>query len=766
MSALVFARRHATGTVLAGLLALTVAMFGDVLFSSSARVLGDPATDLGSQFLAWRGWGFGELRAGNFPLWNPHIFSGAPFFGGMQAALLYPPNALFLFLPLAAAVNWSIALHVWAAGAFMALWMLRRGLRPAAAFFAGALLMFCGAHFSHIFAGHLPNLCAMPWVPLIFLAIDAFFEKREPRWCLLGMAAVGMQIFAGHPQYVFYTAIAAGLYSLLRLPGERRVWPLAAGLAGIYAGGAALAAVQLFTGAQATAETVRGRPLPLEFVAIFSFPPENFVTLLAPDFFGKMQAHDYWGRCALWEMSLFIGVTGLALVIYGVAFCERKKTLPLVAALLVMLLLALGAHTPLLALLYRWAPGFDKFRGLSKFIFPATLFLVTLSAMGMDSLLRTRRAARRAVVLAFAAAIAAGLAAIAVQFVYFGPVLRAMRASGESYLPPQLSGDFRFVASAKEGAFFSLLIASAALLALAGLFAWTRRNPSATYAILALGVVEVFAFARATRATFDSARAVPESVRHFLKQHPGDFRIANPLDPDSAMLLGANDVWGNDPAIVRRYAEFIAWTQGNDPDAATQNMGILAIDPLYALLRLRFALLPMADSLRVIEANAPPLPRLQLVTKYRVRETRDAIFSLLRERDLDPRGEVILEREPSPMSALPSPGAVPGSARIVEESSDALTLEADLAAPAILLITDVWTPAWRAVALPGSVQARYELQPADYILRAVPLAAGHHRFRVEYAPRAFLVGAWISVLSALGFLAALGVVLREKSRDA
>src|SRR5438874_11054279 len=172
------------------LIALVVAMFGDLLISGGTRVLGHPTTDMYLQFLPWRDFGFRELATGNLALWNPYIFGGAPYFGAMQAALLYPPNWLFLILPLASAVNWSVALHVFAIGAFMFLWMRVRGLQIAAALFAAVLVMFGGAHFLHIFAGHLPHLLAMTWAPLIFCVIDALFETRDLRWCFIGMFAV------------------------------------------------------------------------------------------------------------------------------------------------------------------------------------------------------------------------------------------------------------------------------------------------------------------------------------------------------------------------------------------------------------------------------------------------------------------------------------------------------------------------------------------------------------------------------------------------
>ena len=79
---------------------LALEMFFDMLFAPGSRVLGDSRDDLALHFLWWREFGFGELAKGNLALWNPHIFSGAPFFGGMQSALLYPPNWLFLALPL------------------------------------------------------------------------------------------------------------------------------------------------------------------------------------------------------------------------------------------------------------------------------------------------------------------------------------------------------------------------------------------------------------------------------------------------------------------------------------------------------------------------------------------------------------------------------------------------------------------------------------------------------------------------------------------
>ena len=85
--------------------------------------------------------------------------------------------------------------------------------------------------------------------------------------------------------------------------------------------------------------------------------------------------------------------------------------------------------------------------------------------------------------------------------------------------------------------------------------------------------------------------------------------------------------------------------------------------------------------------------------------------------------------------------------------------------PAILLITDPYSRDWRAVPLAGSSQQSYEILPADYILRAIPLAAGHHHLLVEYAPPSFRTGRAISLAAFVLWIgAAAGLQLGGRRR--
>lgn len=735
-----------------GLLALTLAMFGGVLSSREQPFLSAAGADLASQYIPWYEFGFGELRRGHLPLWNPHLFSGLPYLGGFQSALLYPPNLLYLALPLAAAVNLLFALHIALAGFFMFLWAAHRGLHPLACFVSAALLMFSGPCFLHLYPGHLPLLTTVAWIPLAFLAIDAFLATRRLIWCLTGMAAIAMMLLAGEAQYVFRTVVAAGIYTLFRLPGERRRLQAVAGLAAMLGGAAALAAAQLLPGAVAIAESVRGRRLPQHFAALASLPPENLLTLLTPGFFGDLQASSYWGKSYLWEMSLFFGVTGLVLALCGQRYGDknvRRFSFPFV---LVMLLLALGSRTPLFGFLYSFVPGFDKFRGNSKFIFHAVLFLTLLAGIGLDSLLRSRRKTVRMPALLATAGLT--LAAAATLLLrpdasgapppWWQEFMQGILDSGESYLEPENYADPAFVRHAAAAAREGLQAAAGLLLVPAALLFASRHGRAAGYALAVLAVGEVFLFARASLTTFDRQATRQPALERVLREDPGDYRILNLVDPNAAMALGANDIWGYSWGMSLRYAEFMAFTQGLDPDGATQYVEFAAFNPLYRMLRLRYVVLPRESGQQVQKVEGA-LPRLLLVQDARVIRGRDRIFAELAG-DFDPSSQVILESPPRPM---PLPSGINGKAWIVAADSDQLTIEADLPSPSILVVTDGYSADWRAVALEGSVQRSYQVMPANYILRAVPLEAGRHRLRIQYRPAAFVAGAWVSCTALL-----------------
>ncbi len=308
---------------------LAMGVFARVLLQSGEQVLGLAGEDLNLMILPFRQFGFGQMLQGHLPLWNPHNLCGTPFFANFQSALLYPPNWVHLLLPLAAATNWSIVLEFILAGWFTSLWCRGRGLSIPASLLAGTAYMFCGPFLLHMYAGHLAMISAMAWTPLIFRAADVAFERPTLRWTLVGALAVSMSIFAGHPQSVYYTALAVGLYTLLQIGMALRrrqgtsCLRAVVFLTAIYVGGAMLAAMQLLAGLQAVDESARGHGVSWRFASAGSLPPENLVTLVTPHFFGGAEGVPPFGREIYWEVSLYVGAICLALGVYGALRGQR-----------------------------------------------------------------------------------------------------------------------------------------------------------------------------------------------------------------------------------------------------------------------------------------------------------------------------------------------------------------------------------------------------------------------------------------------------------
>jgi len=757
--------RIATWVVVALILASLVLVFllpADVLLTARG-------TDMVSEFAASRAFLAASVARGHLPLWNPYTYGGQPFLGGFESAALYPPSLLFVVLPLARALNFSMLLHLIVLGWGVERWAASRGIGAWASALAGLVIALSGPVFPHLYAGHLSNLCTMAWAPWIFLGLESWVQRGRRGGLFLASAGICLQILAGHVQYFFYTAVAAALQALVltlaQPAARRRAIPA---LAGCYAAGLTLGAAQLLPGLAASAEGIRQQNLDYGFAAMFGFPPENFLTLLAPGFFGTLSDTAlsarfgdpiYWGRCYLWEMSLFLGAVAPLLIALAVIPQNRLRRqvladLVIVAALLV---LALGVHTPLFGLLYHDAPGFGHFRSWSKFIFPAALFLALALAAGTDHLLRGRAVPAAVgwggLVLGGQTLLAAGILCVAPELL--SGFFQLVAASQESYLPGSFFNQPDALRTAAWHASLSLALGGAVLAGAGVVLLFVERKPVLRWVLPVMLGVEMLGFAAGLIPVAHLADATPDGFRQFLAAHPGDYRVLNLAQPDNGFLLGAGDVGGNNPTVLRRYAELMNFIGGGDPGHVTQYLPFNGFDPLDALVRLRYVLEPNGA---VLESNTPPLPHVLLLSDWKIAAGRDAIFSALRAPSFHPDRTALLEATPNP---LPEPGAL-GTARVLADEPDQLTLEADTDKPALLLVTDLEASGWRAEALPGSVQSHYQILPADYVLRAVPLMAGHHRLRMVYSSPSFSLGLGIS---SVAWLAWLGLLVRSTRKQ-
>ncbi|MEI8312077.1 MAG: hypothetical protein WCH98_15105 [Verrucomicrobiota bacterium] len=734
----------------AGLFALALASIGHPLVDSSV-VLSSPTGDVATQFLYTRAFATYEILGGSFPLWNPFLYSGVPFFGDFQSALLYPPNLIFLFLPLSLAIAWSFALHVFIFGACMYAWACGRGLSRLPAFIAGAAAMFGAGFFLHIHAGHLSNICTMAWAPLVFLGMDRWMQTRRFAWALLAAASAALQVFAGHIQYFYFGALVAAAYAfgLLAVRREKRL-RAALGLAAIYPIAFVLAAAQILPGIDAAAESVRGGGIPYGFAAMFSFPPENAATFLVPWLFGKLSDGWYWGRCYLWEMNVFAGLGLTLLALYGLAGLGARAW-RWVAMLAFVYLLALGSHTPLHKFLYDFLPGFNSFRGSSKFVFFGGMFIALLSGFGVQKLMADRRpqawVAAGAAVMAVLLAVFSCWLNTAAGGAWFHAAVLAARNTGEIFYPGQMAENPADLAVALEGATGALQESALMLALMAVLWVGVRHFARAKWILLAAAVAEVFVAAKSTTVTFPFQAATFAPFRETLKRLPGDFRILNLFSPNANMMLVREGVWGYDPSRLRRYSRLMLASQGVNPDEVNVPLPLNRPHPVLDLFRCQYAAFPARGGIDLMPVGKP-FPRFFVVGDYEVHPAEE-ILAALTNPAFDLHKKALLETEPNPRPRA-SDHAPKASVRIMKVTVNSYDLEVAVDADALLLVTDTYSRDWRASPLPGNAQLSYDLLPANYAMRAVPLIAGNHRIRLEYRPAGLLPGLLLSGLGLLG----------------
>jgi hypothetical protein len=339
------------------------------------------------------------------------------------------------------------------------------------------------------------------------------------------------------------------------------------------------------------------------------------------------------------------------------------------------------------------------------------------------------------------------LALLPAHAAWWGRMLQAMHPAGSVNLPDGYYKDPLFILHSKSQASWSLVRGAIPLFLAAALLAQAKaRRRLACGGMLLLTMIELADFAGTSLVTFKISAPYSPAVAHFLAQHPGDYRIRH-YNPNSAMTAGALDISGDDPAGLTRYMRFLYFSAGLDFDTAQP--GNFAQEPntnVLRMLRLRYL---FSDDEKTRTEVAGGLPHLLLADRFRVMTNYHEIFSTLTNENFKMEEEVILESPPSP---LPQPAREKGTVRLLESSTDWLKIEAEVGAPALLLITDSYSRGWRALALPGSTQPRYEVMPANYCLRAIPLTAGRHLLRVEYSPPGFRLGKVVSIVAWMMFI--------------
>lgn len=713
---------------------------------------------------------------GCWPLWNPNQFSGVPFAANPLGGLWYPPNWLFLILPLTPTFNLLLVLHLCLGGVGMVRLLNRLEVSPVGALAAGLSWALAPKIWAHLGAGHVGLVYAAGWLPWVVYAAVRQLQSRSPVVASMVPITWALQ-FLADPRLAAYTAAALAAIVIWWAPeshisdpfysAETRVWrrgwlrikmPRWRGyrlgiLPGwLLTGGFALglAAIQWLPLSDYLSHTQRAE-LTTSQSAVYSLPPSKLLGLVWAE------------RGGFQEWVTYVGLLVLVMACLGFLTLNKRARWGLAAGFLILILFALGEYSPLYSLIAR-LPGATLLRVPPRVWFLIGFALVVLAGLGADALVpslseKNGRARvfshHRKGLNRLAAAGLSLTGTLAVGVLFMGGTLAVVGVFWAAFLWLLLAISACVVLRRSQwpawlsGGLLVLLVGSELIWMDASLVV---RRPAE----------ELFAdgWETATYLSTGGGRVYAPSFRP---------------DPQVAAVSGLRIVNGVDPLQPADYAEFLIQAAGA---AAEDGVYSVTLPPLPAgagddggesgVAKALAEAVPSSELLSVLDVDLVvsqfQIQSSQLIelfhhdreelTVYKnrisipwpvvfqeVTSVADLEGALLWLKSGELTQKAVVSRGPS----LEGPSGY----RLAEITGfTANRLEIKAAGPGLLVVSEYFYPGWHA-RVDGEPAG---IVPANGVLRGVYLGEGEHLVEMIYRPRAVILGALLTGLSLAGWV--------------
>ncbi|MGN6031794.1 MAG: YfhO family protein [Thermomicrobiales bacterium] len=774
--------------------------------------------DLLSFFVPWYGYLGDRLSAFELPLWNPHLFSGSPFAGDPESGWMYFPAMLaFSIASVTTGMKLYILIQLVVAG--ISTYVLSRvlGLGAMAAMLAATLFEFGPFLYTQT------DCCTVgaqtnTWIPLAWLGVELAFRARDWRYRLASVFLAGIAISqlcaAWLGQGMYNALLIVGAWVLYRglvtgpnddLPWLRRVVETGIVGAGAFGTGFALAAAGLLPRLAFNAASTNpgGTYEGMTGASDTPFVPFHWlVQVLFQDAYA-MQGSNLGGVAAI------LGIVAVLLV-------GRRYAASYFAGVTAMIfLLAMG--TPPFLWIFNQLPLFEGMHVHSpgRITWLMAPGIAMLAGVGFQGVLDRRGRARLVPValVPFGVVVAAG-AWMSSRGIWIGwsPYLAAAVTTAVvvAIMALPVRATWEGISSVRVVQALSCLVVVMAFWFPAGRnivdaqfnlqpdptaqLMWSS-NP-VTQAAIARNLARTepgtgAEFLQEQQATQPPFRYVGYGGRYY--ENEGNFTYPDRRlwPPIMAIMtngrpfrLGLEQTQGYNPLQLKAYADYILALNGQ-----SQNYHYLdliwsgAQSPLLDMLNVRYI---------VVDATLPAdRADVQAIAKDRKEVYRDAEVVIYENPRAYSRAWIVHEVKPNDsgagvallaagkadghtvafvdgpipaVSALPA-GSAADTATVASSEPEAITVQATLNAPGLLVLSEVYDKGWNAY-VDGE---KTPVLKTNGALRGVALPAGEHTVVFRYEPREVTIGLLITGIAAVAMLAAFalagGHAIRKRRRD-
>lgn len=341
------------------------------------------SADAVRQIYIWKDFTATSFKSGQFPLWNPYTFSGQPLLANVQSGVFYPLNMFYFLFDSRAAWILLIVLQPMLAGIFCYYFSRSLKLSRLGSTFSATAFIFSSYLITWLENGNIIH--SYIFLPLSLLACQQFFTTKKIRYLILGVLSLSLSVFAGHPQTAIYIYITFSAFWLYKWFFQDRDAKNLYFLAIILLSSITLCAVQLFPSYSFYKKSPVSLPFSKNVFDEFLIPYRNFVTFLAPDFFGHPATNNFWSR-NYGDFNPYIGVIPLILAGYGI-FKNHKDKFVKFALIIGALFFLASIQSPISYLVKAFQIPILDSTSSARFMSVTIFMLVVLSGFGLDSLI-------------------------------------------------------------------------------------------------------------------------------------------------------------------------------------------------------------------------------------------------------------------------------------------------------------------------------------------------------------------------------------------
>lgn len=704
-------------------------------------------------------------KSGQLPLWNPYMFAGYPLFANVQLGLLFPTMIFYAFpMP----VGWTLQTmsQPFLAALFMFLLLRHLKLSLLPGIFGAVAYGFGG--FTILWMQWNTQATTSMLLPILILLEDKYFQTRNLKWGILFSIFLCFQIFAGYLPVIPPTLMCLGVWYIFR--SQNYVKDLSLGL--YFVLGILLSAVfslpvaELILNSQRGVETL-GSQNPFTH-------PGNFLTLIAPDFFGNDATGNFWGIGDHMDSTLYTGVTTLVFALIGVKEFLRKREVKFA-----LTILALGVffsiENPVSIFAYENGLWGGTSITMNRINFVINFSLALLAGFGLSALKEQnyKFSLRPAFwILAAAAGIIAGL------------FLSKYHLNSWLYLIKEdAMGDFNNMFAHINIAFKNLILPTAIAVCLLlgfSLFKYMktlRKFAPAIFILILIG--ELFRFGWKFNVFFEPEFTYPKSaLTDYLQKFPNDRFVAESdvLPANMWVSFKISSIAGYDGLYPLRMAKLLAVANSDDILAAPQprwgtvnkfNSGVLDASNTRFVLAVKLkegVLSPegsvnyllqqpnlkevFADNVVAVLENQSSLPRA-FVTAKAVRASDSAMLKALVDKSYPLEAVALTEN----LDFSNPHATVSANINYNQLTNSHVQIKTQTDEDSFLVILDGFYPGWKAF-IDGN---ETPIQRTNFNFKGLLLPKGNHTVDLQYRPNSITYGAIISFAAVLIILLALGI---------